>query len=154
MNVVRSAFIYRSASQMFDLIERAENYPSFLPWCTEAVILERTDDVVAARIIVKYRGLEFPLATRNSKRRPTWMAVRLVKGPFRQFEGEWRLTALTTDACKIEFDLRYEFDSRVVDRLAGRIFDGIADKIVDAFARRAEQLTIEAGSAPDTSISA
>jgi ribosome-associated toxin RatA of RatAB toxin-antitoxin module len=142
MNVRRSALIPRSAGDTFDLIEQAEHYPSFLPWCSHAIILERTEDVVAARITVKYRGLEFPLATRNLKRRPTWMAVRLVKGPFRQFEGEWRLTELTPGACKIEFDLAYEFDIGLVDRLAGRIFDGIADKIVDAFAQRAERLPI------------
>jgi ribosome-associated toxin RatA of RatAB toxin-antitoxin module len=140
MNVRRSALIARPAGDTFDLIEQAENYPSFLPWCSQAFILERTDEVVAARIIVKYGGLEFPLATRNLKRRPTWMAVRLVKGPFRQFEGEWRLTELTPGACKIEFDLAYEFDSGLVDRIAARIFDGIADRIVDAFARRAEGL--------------
>ena len=50
MKVQRSALIGRSAGDTFDLIERAENYPAFLPWCAGAVILERTDEIVAARI--------------------------------------------------------------------------------------------------------
>jgi ribosome-associated toxin RatA of RatAB toxin-antitoxin module len=66
------------------------------------------------------------------------MAIRMEKGPFRRFEGEWQITALGTEACKIELLLRYEFDN-ALGRLAGRVFDGIADTIVDAFARRAER---------------
>jgi ribosome-associated toxin RatA of RatAB toxin-antitoxin module len=66
------------------------------------------------------------------------MAIRMEKGPFRRFEGEWQITALGNEACKIELALRYEFDN-ALGRVAGRIFDGIADTIVDAFARRAEE---------------
>jgi hypothetical protein len=50
--------------------------------------------VVAAEIDVDYHGVRFSLVTRNPKRRPDWLAVRLEKGPFRRFEGDWRLTAL------------------------------------------------------------
>jgi len=123
---------------MFDLIEAAEHYPAFLPWCAGAVILARDDLFVAARLAVDYRGLKFSLTTRNPKERPRWMGIHLADGPFRRFEGEWRVDALAEDACRIEFLLRYEFDSRLVGALAGSVFDGIANTLVDAFARRAE----------------
>ena len=55
---------------MFDLIEAAEHYPQFLPWCSAATILERTDDVVVARIVISYRGVKFDFVTRNPKRAP------------------------------------------------------------------------------------
>jgi ribosome-associated toxin RatA of RatAB toxin-antitoxin module len=139
LEIRRSALIALSASSTFDLIERAEHYPEFLPWCAEAVILERDSDIVAARITVAYRGLRFDLTTRNPKRRPDWLAVRLVRGPFRRFEGEWQIRALAEDACKIELAMHYELDSTLLGKLAGGIFDGIADTMVDAFARRAEQ---------------
>jgi ribosome-associated toxin RatA of RatAB toxin-antitoxin module len=133
---------FNSAARTFDLIEAAEHYPAFLPWCANAVILTRDESVVAARLTVDYHGLRFDLTTRNPKKRPHWMEVHLDRGPFRRFEGEWRLTELAAEACKIEFLLRYEFDSALVGRLAGGVFDGIANTLVDAFARRAE-------SAPD-----
>ena len=65
------------------------------------------------------------------------MSIHLERGPFRRFEGEWQVVELAAEACKIEFTLRYEFDSALVGKLAGRVFDSIADKLVDAFARRA-----------------
>ena len=40
MLVRRSLLMPYPAESMFDLIEQAEYYPQFIPWCTEAVILE------------------------------------------------------------------------------------------------------------------
>ena len=137
MEIRRSALIAYPAERTFDLIEAAEHYPDFLPWCSSALILARDEAIVAARIGIAFHGLRFDLTTRNAKRRPEWMAIRMEKGPFRRFEGEWHITPLGSNACKIALALRYEFDN-ALGRLAGKVFDGIADSIVDAFARRAE----------------
>ena len=140
MEVHRSALIGHSAESTFDLIEAAEHYPEFLPWCANAVILARDENVVAARLTVNYHGLHFDLTTRNPKERPHWMAIHLERGPFRRFEGDWRVVELGPDACKIEFTLRYEFDSTLVGKLAGSVFERIADTMIDAFAHRAEDV--------------
>ena len=145
VEIRRSALIGHSAQSTFDLIEAAEHYPEFLPWCAKAIILERDENVVAARLTVNYRGLHFDLTTRNPKRRPHWLSVQLEKGPFRRFEGDWRLIELAPDACKIEFMLRYEFDSRLVGKLADSVFERIADTMLDAFAQRADGVLGRAG---------
>jgi ribosome-associated toxin RatA of RatAB toxin-antitoxin module len=139
VEVLRSALIGRPAAATFDLIEAAEHYPEFLPWCAKADILARDETVVVARIRIDYHGLNLELTTRNPKRRPAWMAIHLEDGPFRSFEGEWRVTELAPEACKIEFALCYEFDSAIVGNLSGPIFERIANTLVDAFAHRAEQ---------------
>ena len=128
------------AESMFDLIEQAEYYPQFIPWCTEAVILERTDEMVAARIAMRVAGLTLSLQTRNPKRRPEWLALRMVRGPLRRFEGEWRLTPLNASACRIEFTLTYEFADRLIERVAGPVFARMADTMVDAYVSRAERI--------------
>jgi len=149
VEVRRTALIGFPAASTFDLIEQAERYPEFLPWCAGATVLARDENVVAARLTVDYRGLRFDLTTRNPKRRPHWLAVRMEKGPFRRFEGEWHVRELGSEACRIDFELRYEFDSALVGKLADRVFAHIADTIVDAFAQRAEdRLGGGAGSAP------
>ena len=139
MEIRKSALVGRSATETFDLIEAAEHYPLFLPWCAHAVILARNDKEVAARITIDFHGLRFALTTRNPKRRPRWMKIHLEQGPFRRFEGEWRVTALAADACRIDFDLHYEWGGGLTGLLARPIFSDIANTLVDAFARRAEQ---------------
>lgn len=139
MELRKSALVGYSAESMFDLIEAAEHYPAFLPWCAGATILMRDENVVVANIAVDYHGLRFEFTTRNPKRRPGWLAVTLDRGPFRRFEGEWRLTSLAAAACKIEFTFRYEFDAVLVRSLASPVFDRIANSFVDAFVTRAQR---------------
>ena len=140
MELRTSALVAHSAENIFDLIEAAEHYPEFLPWCSGATILARDDSVVAAEIAVNWHGVRFSFTTRNPKRRPTWLGVMLERGPFRRFEGEWNLTPLTADACKIEFVLRYDFEHAIARSLTARVFDEIARTFVDAYVARADKL--------------
>ena len=145
MIVRKSALVAFPAEHMFDVIEGAEHYPAFLPWCAGASILSRDESEVAAEITIAFRGVRFRLTTRNPKRRPDFMAILLVRGPFRNFEGEWRLTPLAADACKIEFGLQYEFDQPMMGRLAGPVFDRITNSLVDAFVERARNVGATTG---------
>jgi ribosome-associated toxin RatA of RatAB toxin-antitoxin module/CRP-like cAMP-binding protein len=140
MLVRRSLLMPYPAESMFDLIEQAEHYPQFIPWCTDAVILERSDELVAARLSMRVAGLTLTLQTRNPKRRPEWLALRMERGPLRRFEGEWRLTPLNAGACRIEFTLTYEFADRLTERVAGPVFARMADTMVDAYVARAERI--------------
>ncbi len=140
MDVHKTALVAHSVEAMFDLIEAAENYPLFLPWCQSATILERTDEIVAARIVVNYHGVKFTIVTRNPKRRPEWLGVDMEQGPFRRFSGNWHLTPLGSEGCKVEFRLHYDFASPVLARAAGPVFDRIANTMVDAFVVRASTL--------------
>jgi ribosome-associated toxin RatA of RatAB toxin-antitoxin module len=137
MMVRRSALVDRSAGQLFDLIEAAEHYPQFLPWCTGALIVARDETMVSADITVRYKGMQFSFRTRNPKRRPDYMAIHLAHGPFLRFEGEWRLTPLDTHACKVDFALDYEFSSPTMTQATGPLFGRIAGTLVDAFVKRA-----------------
>lgn len=138
MEVHKTALVGHSAEHMFDLIEAAEHYPRFLPWCAGATILARDDALVSAELRVRLAGTQFEMRTRNPKRRPEWMAIHLESGPFRRFEGEWQLAPLGADACRVAFTLDYEFRHGFVTRAAAPVFDRIADSMVDAFVRQAE----------------
>jgi ribosome-associated toxin RatA of RatAB toxin-antitoxin module len=68
------------------------------------------------------------------------MKIRLVDGPFRRLEGVWRFKPLAEHACKIEFELAYEFSSRMFEKIIGPVFSNIANTFVDAFVKRAAQV--------------
>ena len=42
--------------------------------------------------------------------------------------------------CKVELSLRYEFSSLLLEKLVGPVFGFIANSMVDAFVKRAQQL--------------
>ena len=120
-DIRKTAHVALPIDAVFDLVETVEDYPKFLPWCVAATVLSRNDTEVSARITVGYGNLRFEVVTRNPMRRPVFMAIHLEKGPFPRFHGEWHLSRLGVDACKIEFALRYGFENPVIAALAGPV---------------------------------
>jgi ribosome-associated toxin RatA of RatAB toxin-antitoxin module len=136
--VHKSVLLGYSAEQMFALVERVEDYPKFLPWCGGVKVLERSDDRLVATIAINYHGLKQSFTTENANNRPTSMKMTLVEGPFKHLDGLWTFKPLREDACKIEFDLHYEFSSRILEQLIGPVFNMIANSFVDSFSKQAD----------------
>lgn len=140
MKVSRSALVHFSAAQMFELVDDIERYPEFLPWCSGTVVTLRDPETTSATINISYRGIRQSFSTQNRKEFPQRMTMQLVEGPFKSLDGEWRFTPLDELACKIDFQLHYEFSSALLEKLVGPVFGYIAGTMVDAFLKRAEQL--------------
>lgn len=138
--VEKSVLVGYSAQQMFELVDAVETYPQFLPWCSAAEVHHRDEHRTRATIHISYHGARQNFTTENAKDPPDHMTVKLVEGPFRILDGEWRFIALRERACKIEFRLHYEFSSRLLETLVGPVFSYIANTMVDAFVKRAEKL--------------
>jgi ribosome-associated toxin RatA of RatAB toxin-antitoxin module len=139
-SVSKSILLPYSANQMFDLVERVEDYPQFLPWCGGTEVLERHDGLVVATVRIDFKGLKQSFTTENRHERPNRITMRLVKGPFKRLDGEWQFTPLRADACKVAFSLDYAFAGGIISRILAPVFDHIADTFVDAFVRRAEAI--------------
>jgi ribosome-associated toxin RatA of RatAB toxin-antitoxin module len=138
--VEKSVLIERTAGQMFDLVDRVEDYPKFLPWCGGTELIERTEAKTAARLHINYHGFKAHFATENAKEAPNWMTISLREGPFRQMDGLWRFTPLGDSACKVEFRLHYEFSNWLLEKAMGPVFHHIANTFVESFVRRAHQI--------------
>ena len=52
-------------------------------------------------------------------------------------ECQW---SLGSAACKIEFNLHYEFSNRLLEKAVGPVFNHIANTFVDSFVKRAQQV--------------
>jgi ribosome-associated toxin RatA of RatAB toxin-antitoxin module len=140
MKVSRSALVSFSAAQMFGLVDDIERYPEFLPWCSGTTVTSRNPATTCATINISYRGIRQQFSTENHKQFPQRMTMQLVEGPFRALDGEWRFTPLDEQACRIDFQLHYEFSSILLEKLVGPVFGYITGTMVDAFLKRAEQL--------------
>ena len=138
--VTKSVLIERSSQQMFDLVDRVEDYPKFLPWCSQTRCEFRDEQRTVATLHINYRNVTSHFTTENDKESPQWMRIHLVDGPFRRLEGLWRFKPLAEYACKIEFQLSYEFSSKMLEKVIGPVFSQIANTFVDAFVKRANEV--------------
>lgn len=136
--VNKSVLVGHTAQQMFDLVDKVEHYPEFLPWCGGSKVISRNGDQLIARIDIDYMHIKQHFSTENSNDPPNLIKMRLLDGPFKQLDGEWRFKPLGEDACKIEFVLHYEFSNKLLDAVLGPVFSYIANSFVEAFIQRAE----------------
>ena len=138
--VERSILIGYSAQQMFDLVEDIEAYPRFLPWCERTQVDYRDEHKTIATLHINYLSVKSHFTTENAKNAPSSMGLRLVDGPFRRLEGNWNFKPLSAQACKVEFQLAYEFSNKLFEKIIGPVFGQISNTFVDAFARRAGEV--------------
>ena len=136
----RSALVPYSADDMFALVEDIESYPAFLPWCNDAVVHSRDGNVVEATLELHRGKLSSHFRTRNTLQPGVSMGIALVGGPFRNLEGGWRFQVLGAAGCKVSLDLRFEFESRVLDMMFGTFFEDTCNSLVAAFAQRARDV--------------
>lgn len=136
--VHKTVFLGYSAEQMFDLVAQVEEYPKFLPWCGGVNVLERSEEALIACLAINFHGVRQSFTTSNYNARPTHMKMQLVDGPFKVMNGTWNFKVLRPDACKVEFDLHYEFSSLILEQIIGPVFGVIANSMVDSFCKRAE----------------
>jgi ribosome-associated toxin RatA of RatAB toxin-antitoxin module len=125
---------------MFELVDRVEAYPEFLPWCAGVELIERTPEVTSARIDIAWRGLESHVATRNTKRAPEAMDLAFLGGPFDSFGGAWRFAPLGETGCRVEFALDYAFSSAALELALGPLFNYVLGSVVDRFVARAQEV--------------
>lgn len=136
--VKKSVLVPYAPVEMFELVDGVDAYPSFLPWCGGATVLASGARKKTARILIDYHGVRAQFTTDNVNDPPWSILITLKDGPFRHLHGEWRFRELRADACKVEFDLAYEFATALLDGAIGPVFNHIAGTFVDAFVRRAE----------------
>jgi ribosome-associated toxin RatA of RatAB toxin-antitoxin module len=145
-HVKKSVLIWYSPREMYALVTEVHQYPAFLPWCERAEVLEQRDTGVTARLHLSYLGVRHAFTTRNEHTPDSRVVLELVDGPFSLLDGTWRFVGLpdsdgaTAQACKVEFDLRYNFANGALEALISPVFDRIANTFVDSFVKRAEQV--------------
>ena len=135
--VHKSVLVSYSAAQMFALVDNVEDYPKFLPWCGGVSVLSRDQGRLVATLTINYHGVRQSFTTENTNSPPTGMKMRLIDGPFKTLDGNWTFKPLREDACKVEFDLKYEFSNRLLEQIIGPVFSMIANSFVDSFCKRA-----------------
>jgi ribosome-associated toxin RatA of RatAB toxin-antitoxin module len=138
--VEKTVLIEQSAARMFELVDRCEDYPAFLPWCSQTEVKFRDAEKTVGTLHINYHSVKSSFTTENEKLYPTSMKIRLIDGPFRHLEGSWVFKPLAENACKIEFQLHYEFSSKLFEKVIGPVFSHIANTFVDAFVKRAAQV--------------
>jgi len=139
--ITRSSLVLFSPDQMFDLVNDVEAYPSFLPWCRSATIINKTDDEVSASLDLAKSGIHHVFSTRNTIIQGESIDIALIDGPFKHLEGHWHFDVIgDNQGCRIRLDMDFEFSNRLISMALGPVFTQISGSLVDAFCKRAQDI--------------
>ena len=142
--VKRSALVAFPPGRLFTLINDIESYPQFLPWCSHARVLSRTEREIVATVGVHRGPLHGEFTTRNLLEPDHKVTMRLVSGPFSTLEGEWRITP-AGEGSLVELALRFQFKHALSSMLFEHKFAETIGSLVDAFVARSRTLRPAAG---------
>lgn len=138
--IKKSALVQHAVSEMFDIVDDIDSYAEFLPWCGGSKVIMRDGDEVQASIKIEHSRIRKTFTTRNRLQKNKMIEMKLINGPFKHLHGYWQFMELGENACKVSLDLEYEFASRLIDITLGPVFSSIANSMVDAFVKRADDL--------------
>ena len=139
-SINRSALVMYSVDQMFQLINDVIAYPKFLPDCNNSKIIAKSDNSVTASLLVSKAGFNKWFTTKNTFISNQQIQLELIDGPFTKLQGNWVLTPLSEEACKVNLQLEYEFSNKIFDLAFGRVFNHLTNNMVQAFTQRAKDV--------------
>ena len=136
----KTVLVGHSANQMFELVDRVEDYPKFLPWCGGSTVAHQDGGVTHATILINYHFIRHSFTTINTRKSLELIEMTLLNGPFKHLDGHWHFISLGDTSCKIEFSLNYTFSNKLLEKIVGPVFFIIANNFVEAFVARAEKI--------------
>lgn len=137
--------VRHTPDEMFDLVADVERYPEFLPMCEGLRVLRRTPagegvETLVADMSVGYKAIRESFTSRVAlDRSRRAIDVEYVDGPFRHLHNRWTFDP-HREGCRVEFEIDYEFKSRLLSSVMGAVFDRAFRTFTGAFEARADRI--------------
>jgi coenzyme Q-binding protein COQ10 len=146
--------------QLFALVGDITAYPDFVPWINAMRTwnprhLSEGVDAVDAEAGVGFSFLKERFSTRVRRdARNRQIDVSLISGPFKKLENRWRFLDAGHGCSRVEFDIDFQFKSRLLEALLTANFAQAVDKLMNCFEARAKALYGETARAVEDKSSA
>ena len=122
---------------IFNVIANIENYPSFLPWCVGARIIDTKNisDIIIqkAELLISFKSFRERFISEVKLDKNNW-TVNIVsnKKPFKILEGCWKINE-KKENCEVSFEINFELKSVILEKIIGLVFFQSVRSIVKAF---------------------
>ena len=109
---------------VFKEISNFENYVNYVPGCSNAELVERTDDYEVGKLEFSFFFKNYTITSKNYIS-DNKIKIEQIDGPFISFEGEWKVLEKDKNITKIVFTANFELP-RILNSL-------LSDKNIDLF---------------------
>jgi coenzyme Q-binding protein COQ10 len=131
--------------QLFALVGNVDAYPEFVPWIQSMRTWNARSEGEGISLVDAQAGVGFAFLKEKFSTRVRRDAgarqvdVQLLSGPFKHLANRWRFVEVA-GGTKIEFDIDFEFKSRLLSGMLAANFHHAVDKLMSCFEARAQAL--------------
>ena len=126
-----------------NVIMDVEKYPEFLPWCSQAIILEQNHDFIIAQLNIKFQNFEESYISKTTIEETTDGVIKIkttsISGPFQNLLSVWELKS-SDKLTKVNFSIDFCFKSQILNVVIGTIFRAASKKMIASFESRVKKL--------------
>jgi coenzyme Q-binding protein COQ10 len=131
------------AQQIYQLVMDIEKYPEFLPWCKQAKIIEViSEENLTADLLINFKNFfekyRSDVKHGMNENGAYFADVVAIQGPFKHLTNRWRFKDISDSSCEIEFFIEFQFNSFLLEKMLGSIFEKSSRKMMLAFEERAK----------------
>ena len=122
---------------IYNVIANIENYPTFLPWCIGARIIDTKNysDVIVkkAELMISFKTFRESFVSEVKLDKKNW-TVNIIsnKKPFKLLKGSWIINE-KKENCEVSFEIQFELKSIILEKIIGLVFFQSVKSIVKAF---------------------
>lgn len=133
-----------TAAQMYALVADVASYPDFLPWTAAARIKSHDDhgdfEIVVADLVVSFKVFRERFSSKVTMfGKELRIETEYLDGPFDVMRSTWQFFDLDK-GCEVQFQVEFEFKSKLLQGAAGMFFNDAMQRVVRAFEARAQDL--------------
>ena len=135
-------FINHAAKDLYKIVLDIEKYSEFIPWCKEIIIKSKSKNEMLADMIVSYKNFLQHTFTSHVifDSNKLKISTNYIRGPLKNLSTEWIFEKLEIKKTKIVFNMKFEFQRLLHQKLAEFFFNLIENKMIDSFKKRADKI--------------
>ena len=138
----KQIIINHEAVEIYNIVLDIEKYPNFIPWCNEIIVKSKTDKKIIADMIVKYKiFLPYTFTSHvffNKKKLS--IRTKYIQGPLKNLKTEWLFKEINKNKSLVVFNINFEFEKNLHQKMAELFFELIENKMIDSFVKRADDI--------------
>ncbi|MFY9589326.1 type II toxin-antitoxin system RatA family toxin [Rickettsia endosymbiont of Halotydeus destructor] len=130
-------------AELFYLVLDVESYPKFLPWCAAAKIISKNDEQIIAELVLQVKGFSEKYQSSVTYQilddERYVINAEAISGPFKYLKNIWQFSP-NVKGSLIEFNIDFKMQSIILDKLISTYFAKAAEKMINAFEKRAIEI--------------
>ncbi len=125
------------ADHLYAIVADVQSYPTFLPGCMAAEILEKGEGSLRAQLTIGYGVFKESYTSKVLLTPETYIEVVYEQGPFQHLKNYWHFVPLSENETEVEFFIDFAFRSGFLQKVMETFFQEGISHLMEAFEKRA-----------------